>query len=176
MDIPLVPCLEVESAEAEAFELILNPADPVPGQVDSVSEVTLVRLVGDIILSAALSGAGNIVSIIFYEGIYIADNDGAGLIVPKNPAAVGDSSSADWLWRRTTAFTADDSALARRVYCNSMDDQYNGAHIDVKVKRKVRKEEGIYYGIIASLEALTGATGTSRAWINGNARAYVLLP
>lgn len=176
VEVPLVPCAEIQAADAEAFEMIMNPAESVPGQVDSVGEVTLVRLVGDIVLTAALVGAGNIMSIIFYEGIYISDVDSAGFIIPKNPASVGDSSSADWLWRRTSAFVADDIALARRVYCNSMDNQFEGAHLDVRVKRKIRREEGIFYGIIAAVEPLTGVQGTARAWLNGNARAYVLLP
>lgn len=176
VEVPLVPCAEIQAGTPEAFELIMNPAESVPGQVDSVGEVTLVRLVGDIILTASAVGGGNIQSIIFYEGIYISDVDSGGFIIPKNPADVGDSSSADWLWRRTSAFVCDDQAVDARVYCNSMHNQFEGAHLDVRVKRKIRREEGIFYGIIAAIEPLTGVAGTARAWLNGNARAYVLLP
>lgn len=175
VEIPLLPCAEIQAADAEAFELILNPAESVPGQVESVGEVTLVRLVGDIVLSLALSGLGNIISVVFYEGIYISDIDSAGFIIPKNPASVGDSSSADWMWRRTTAFLADDGRPENRNFINTRD-QSDGAHLDVRVKRKLRREEGIFYGIVGSIEALTGIQATSRAWLNGNARAYVLLP
>lgn len=183
--------LSIERCNGEAhpfdvFTLVLNPADALPGEVNSVSEVTLLRLVGEQVVGISCdppAGADLRGTVQISEGYFIADTNDAAF-VGKDPSNVNDQSSKDWLWRRTSYFTL---GIVTSPFVRMNDEQpFGNAHIDVRVKRKVRKQEGIFHAVHALLDS--GATSPlifgAGAWdvtavvpfAYGSMRALVMLP
>jgi len=135
-----------ETQRPDVFTVIENPSDVLPGLVSSVAEVTLLRLVGEQIVGIRIesgsSGGTGVCTVA--EGFYIADTQAGVLDSIKDPGSATEQSSGDWLWRRTQVFPLD---TTRRVMVTGDICGQETAHIDVKVKRKLRKEEGIFYAV-----------------------------
>lgn len=183
-----VDCADIETPanlDTNQFLLVDNPLDAVPGQVSTVGEATLLRLVGEICfdvshaVSAAPASWWDIWMV--YWGIYITDQDSLGVIAPKNN--VFDVESKDWLARGV--YTDADCGLAgtNALVCfqndatgGSPETQSNGSHIDIRVKRKIRREESIILAVDVLLEHVLGDVGAFNFRINGNVRALIAMP
>jgi len=176
-----------ENPNIDVFTVVENPFDPLAGVVSSVSEVTLLRLVGEQFVGFVVNpGAGNggTFNIIFCEGFYIADT-ASGLTLAKDPSSAAEQSSSDWLWRRTTVF-ANNVLSGSANQCNdkSVLSSNNGPHIDVTSKRKLRKEESIFYAVVCLLDQQSphvvvggGIAGTDVSpYAYGSVRALIGLP
>jgi len=140
-----------EAQRPDVFTVIENPSDVLPGLVSSVSEVTLLRLVGEQIVGIRIESgsSGGTGAAVVAEGFYIADTEAGVLNSIKDPGAAIEQSSGDWLWRRTQVFPLD---TVRRVMLTGDISAVATSHIDVKVKRKLRKEEGIFYAVKVLLD------------------------
>jgi len=144
-----------EDPSIDVFTVLENPFDPLAGVVSSVSEVTLLRLVGEQFVGFdvdAAAGTGGTFNMIFCEGYYIADT-ASGLTLAKDPSSAAEQSSSDWLWRRTTIF-ANQVLSGSTNQCNDRAVLSGGGspHIDVQVKRKMRKEESIFYAVVSMFD------------------------
>jgi len=189
-------CLErldiTNCAQAEAgitpqtFTLLDNPQDLQPGVVGSASDVTQARLVGDLALytmfTANPTGGYCAVPVVYYMGVYIADSDPQGQIVPMDPMDSAYQSSGDWLWRHSEGqmMRAQDNASAA---IEQRDGAVTNLHLDVTVKRKLRKMEGIYLSITPVFDTgtamITGQNPGPGNFVCGLAaqlRMLILLP
>jgi len=185
--------LSVNRCDAEdpiinVFTVVENPFDPSAGVVSSVSEVTLLRLVGEQFVGfdvEAGAGAGGTFNIMFCEGYYIGDT-ASGLTLAKDPSSAAEQSSGDWLWRRTTLF-ANNLLSGSTNQCNdrSVLSGNHGPHVDVGVKRKLRKEESIFYAVVCFFDQTVPPFNVVAGGIDpgdvfpyayGSVRALVALP
>lgn len=167
--------------DPDVFQIIQNPIDPSLGVVTSLEEVTVARVVGEIMLYTHLAQGGvdalSVCGIEYSLGLFHADTDPAGAIAIKDPSSAGDQESKDWLWRDTEAV----SAVLRNasVYQGEPRSifEVRKVHLDVRVKRKIRKEEGIYLSVKALLQTPLAADPTEiDCFISANIRSLVLLP
>jgi len=174
-------CEDMQAASVDAFQILQNPVDTLPGVVGNLEQVTCVRLVGELVLHGFHDNPNastiTVSSLQCSLGIYQADADLGGSIVPKDPAHPADSESGDWMWHsfvdlsaavRSTASAAEGTPKAQLVT--------EQLHIDIKVKRKVKKEEGIFLVLHTAHGELLGSAINVDAWLSGYVRAYVLLP
>jgi len=115
-------------------------------------------------------------------GVYIADSDPLGQIVPMDPMSSDYQSSSDWLWRGSYGqmLRAQDNATA---LIEQRDATVTHVHLDVTVKRKLRKMEGIYMSITTVFDTgtamITGQNPGPSNYLCGLAaqlRMLVLLP
>jgi len=167
-----------ELPAVDLFSIVQSDPDAVPGSVSSVGEVTVARIVGEIHLVGFFPPQTSTIgwaTLGFYEGMYIADMDSAGLAIIKSPILANDQTSGDWLWKR--------SSIMKFVYSSvptiqvSDDLSWESAHFDIRVKRKMRKEEGIFYAVSCLLEDFGGGANVPpEAGVYGSNRALVLLP
>jgi len=116
-----------------------------------------------------------------YMGVYIADSDATGAVLVRNPLT--DNESKDWLWRGTYS-TSENNLAGSTTFTSFQNDPIgegtacNGSHIDVRVKRKIRKEESIVLSVLVTEDFPVGSIANA-AWqvqLNGQLRALVLLP
>jgi len=176
-----------QPANTDLFLLVDNPVQPVQGSVSSVGEATLVRLVGEICISKVLAGQPNsswVQSTYIIMGIYIADFANNGIPITRSPAL--DVENGDWLWRGTYADTQCGTGAVQNIFICTENNatgggvsQSNGSHIDVKVKRKLKREESILLAVDFIQDDVIlsgGGNPVPAAFITGNVRAYVLEP
>jgi len=149
--------LNVQACDAEVqdppdlFLILDNPQDAVPGQVESVSEITSLRIVGDLwyysTINAAAAAEPQHITFSFHSGIYLADQVSQGGTV-LDPSLSADASSKDWLWRNLTmhGFSSLGGAIAQSGLTPiSHADRH--PHLDITVKRKVRKQEALVLAV-----------------------------
>jgi len=167
----------------DQFLLVDNPLDTIPGQVSTVGEATLIRLVGEINIALVTAGVTNNIFwhiINVFMGIYITDQDAAGIIAAKEPTL--DVETKDWLWRGT--FSHSQCGLNNtNVFTCTENDPFtegtasNGSHIDLRVKRKIRREESIILATTFLVDEVLGpGEVVTQARINGNVRALIMMP
>jgi len=182
-----VDCADIETPanlDTNQFLLVDNPLDAVPGQVSTVGEATLLRLVGEImfdhsfVVSSAPASWWDIYWV--YWGVYITDQDSLGVIRPLNN--LFDIESKDWLARGVYTSSTCGPAASTAFICEQNDTfegdatASNGSHIDIKVKRKIRREESIILAVDVLLEHVLGDVGAHNFRINGNVRALIAMP
>jgi hypothetical protein len=167
----------------DLFLLVDNPIQSPEGSVSTVGEATVVRIVGEIDITVALAGTPTAswwMNMQIAMGIYIVDQDVAGNVLVRSPTR--DVENGDWLWKGTYWFS--DCGQAGAVFHCSENDlasegtNANGSHIDLRVKRKIKREESIVLAVEMVEDVIIG-NGTQpvpAGNINGNVRAYVLEP
>lgn len=170
-------------ADPDYFSLVNNPTDAVAGDVSGVGEVTLVRLVGDLWAysngSAPAASSPQFWTMTFYVGVFIAD---LGTIQGSamDPIASADAASKDWLWRSLIVHSYCSGGGEINVCQTSPFSSGESApHVDIRVKRKLRKEEGILLAVSAKFD-FPPPSGAPRvdvvAGLYANLRGLVLLP
>jgi len=170
-------------ADPDLFLILDNPDDGVPGQVESVSEVTSLRIVGDLwyysTINAAAAAEPQHITFSFASGIYLADQVTAGGTV-LDPFIANDQSSKDWLWRNLTmhGFSSLGGAIAQSGL-TPVSNADNHPHIDIRVKRKVRKQEALVLAVHVTTDN-PFPSGTHRtldtAHLYADLRVLVALP
>jgi len=171
-----------EVLDPAVFTLIDNPVDAVPGEVTAVGEVTALRIVGSLFLSSFTTATTNahVAVFMWHLGIYLSDSDANGAVLVKSPADVDDASSKDWLWRSTWMshhiITFGGGSIIQSNVINGGGEPTR--HIDIKVKRRLRKEETIILAVDVLWDDLqSGSTpATQNHLIGGDLRALVALP
>jgi len=178
------PCEELSLGDnPEVFTLVENLLDSTAGQVGPVSDATLVRLVGELWLTqsyAAANAANSSQKDVFtIMGIYIADINQQNNVLPLSP--IFTMQSKDWLW--TGSFHSTRSVIAGGSVLNSdINNQScegsnaNGSHLDIRVKRKVRKGEGIFLATQSYSHNIFGDSLAATVFFGARLRALVLLP
>jgi len=141
----------IDGVDPDYFNLLDNPPPSIPGQVDQATEVTMLRLVGDLAFLANISATDatepQFVTFNFYWGVFIGDIAFQGGS-RYDPTISADAAAGDWLARgvSTLDFTAG------LGFTNQSDLQYvstPGAfpHFDLRVKRKLRQSEEIILAV-----------------------------
>jgi len=178
------PCAEVNpGSPIEAFTLIENLLDTVQGSIGPSGDATLVRLVGEIHLSlnfAAGAAADSSQGILTQTmGIYLGDINAQNQILQLDPLFF--IQSKDWLW--TGSFSAQATVIAGGSILTTVTNQQgatgtnaNGSHIDIKVKRKVRKGEGIFLATKGLSQNIFGTSIAFATFMTARLRALILLP
>jgi len=173
-----------EDIDPDLFLILDNPEDAIPGQVGSVSDVTMLRLVGDLALWSSITAAAATepqhVTFSFHIGVYIADSPQNQFTTVLDPSESGHASSKDWLWRTLVMHTYSAglgaTAQSQIQYASSGP---TDPHIDIRVKRKLRKEESIIMAVKVTTDNPFPA-GIPRtlntAFLYANLRALVALP
>lgn len=187
--VPVGFCEPEVAPEPFLINLIENPIDSLPGQVGSAGEATVVRIVGELLLDAIfvnIAPTQTFWSILnVYMGIYITDADDTGAVLARSVQL--DPESKDWMWIGT--YSTSECGLpasigaANVLTCFQNDlasegTNANGSHLDITVKRKLRKEENIVLSIVAQQDDVLGSLheGTWSLQVNGSIRALILLP
>jgi len=95
-------------------------------------------------------------------------------VVGKSAALNADATSKDWLWRGTfqTAMYLQAGDAADVNFKVQADVQ----HLDIKVKRKLRQEEGIFFTFEPFEDILSGADPATFGFLELNMRYLVMLP
>lgn len=170
----------------DLFLLVDNPTQFPEGSVSTVGEATVVRLVGELDIFLAYAGVTTGVwwtNVAVAMGIYVVDADSFGTVLPRSPAA--DVENGDWMWRGSYFDSQCGQGTAvGNLICTENDlagegTNANGSHIDIRVKRKLKREESIVLAIDVLVDdIIVSSTGnpTVAARLNGNVRAYVLEP
>jgi len=182
-----VDCADVETPaqlDTNFFLLVDNPLDTVAGQVSTVGEATLLRLVGEILFDASFAVSSAPATwwdiVCFHWGIFLTDQDNVGTIRPLTPTF--DLESKDWLASGTYTFANCGPAGQSAAICFQNDatgggvTQSNASHIDVKVKRKIRREESIILAVDVMVDHILGDVGAYNMRINGKVRALIQMP
>lgn len=177
-------CNEVEVVTTDIFELLTVQADVLPGTSQGVGEMTLLRLVGELQIGCTTdpaSASGGTALVLISEGIYLADAGQDGAVLIKTPGDVFDMTSKDWIWTRTSCIPFNSVSVREHKLAFSGE----GAHIDITVKRKIRREESLIYAVDIALDqnaptfVADGSghqTTTVFPYIFGALRALVALP
>lgn len=166
-----------------AFSLI--DSDDISEKQDSL---TCVRIVGELnhVQSMVIPGADLSpwsLQLIVAEGIYVSTTDGAGPpsdVIDLDPALSGDLELDQWLWLRKMPFTfMGFGGTGSTAHLWQGNGDYSGAlnpHIDIRVKRKLKRGQELIYAVSYRFHASnlivntnTFATGT----LNGQLRCYV---
>jgi len=175
----VIDCSDVLT-DPDLFTLVLNPSDATPGQVESVAEVTIARLVGELwVYSAAdapAATAAQYATVSFYVGVYIADASVVNFTI-LDPEFGPDMSSKDWMYRGLVVHTHNGPIGAiSSSKATPMASPGNDHGWDIRVKRKIRKEEAIFLAIKAVKEDIIGDRLSYTAGVYGDVRALALLP
>lgn len=147
------PCDSEVSPLPDLFTLLENPAEATAGLVGSGGDdVTVLRVVGDLWLWSSVSAAAatepQLQNVIFYAGVYIGDDTQRDGIVLLDPTNSGDCSSKDWMWRGLTMHTyAAGTGATNQAQSSQFSSGERHPHLDIRVKRKLRKEEDIILAI-----------------------------
>lgn len=184
----ITPCDQeappLEEIPPDLFLLLDAPPDASPGSVSSVSEVTVLRIVGDLwfwsSINAAAAAEPQHITFSFASGIYIADSPDAQFTTVLDPMESANADSSDWMWRNRTmhAFSSLGGAIAQ----SGLTPISNGdthPHLDIHVKRKVRKQESIILAVKVTTDN-PFPSGTHRtldtAFLYADIRVLVALP
>jgi len=173
----------VDLVDPDYFNLVHNPAPTVPGQVDQATEVTVLRIVGDLAWWASVSAANatepQLQNVLFYWGVYIGDVPNLGGS-RYDPTRSDDAAAGDWMARGVSVidfFSGTGATNQSNVQYASTPGAF--PHFDLKVKRKLRQNEEI----ILAVKVLTDnpfPAGVNRllttAFLYANMRALVALP
>lgn len=174
----------VDAVDPDLFLIVDNPEDALPGQVASVSEVTVLRVVGDLAMWSSITASAitepQHITFSFHMGMYIADVPSASFSTQLDPTLSADASSGDWMWRSLVMH----SYSAGLGATNQSQIQYASSgptdpHIDIRVKRKLRKQESIILAVKVTTDH-PFPSGTPRtldtAFLYADLRALVALP
>jgi len=173
----------IDSVEPNFFNLVDNPPPTTPGEVDQATEVTLLRIVGDLVFYASVSATDitepNLVTVSFYWGVFIADVSVKGFS-DYDPTLSADASSGDWMARGLVVIP-----FATGLGPTSQNDvQYVSTpntfpHFDLHVKRKLKPSEQIVLAVKCTKDN-PFPSGTDRtlavAHLYANLRALIALP
>lgn len=172
------------SVAPDLFLLVDNPEDAIPGQVGSVSDVTIVRLVGDLWMYSSVSAADatepQFQTVQFHIGVYIADTPFNEVATVLDPTLSAHAASKDWMYRNLEVHTyAAGLGPTQQNRSTPVSSGPTHPHLDIRVKRKVRKEEAI----LMSVKVLTDnpfPAGTNRllttAFLYADIRCLAALP
>jgi len=128
-----------------------------------------------------------VINLIFCEGMYIADMPVTSGTTVLDPSDAGDLTSKDWMWLRSSVWQARYTSQTSGVH-NTLFAPISGAwdpHIDVRVKRKMRANEGIVYAIAAYADAGAdvdppgggpASAADVSAYAYGQVRGLVMMP
>jgi len=173
----------------EIFNLEVVPPGDTVGVVREVAEVTHLRLVGDLALHTnllATPSAGeehNSAIVHWHVGVNFADVDpqtGLPCAPVQSPATAYDAETKDWLYRwhhAETLHVARSSAgspwFQRAVHSVNH-------HIDINVKRKLRRDEGLWLFVHMLFEDMGSSTAVTASNFIGaltaNLRSLIVLP
>lgn len=173
---------EVVTPQVPALFLLAEspqPAAAAQGSISENREGTITRIVGEILLDAAFAATltqTTWTNIVVSMGIYIADCDSLSIPLTRDPTS--DVENKDWLWKGT--FTHSECGIAgQTIFVCTQNDPVdgdtnsNGAHIDIRVKRKLRESEQILLSVVCAEDFLVGSEGAWEVFINGNVRVLV---
>lgn len=182
-----------ETSDPNTFLMVFAPSTAaIAGSSGETNEVTVARLVGEWHFGATLTlpnGAiqGRIMNLEVAEGMYIADMPVTSGTTILDPSDAGDLISKDWMWLRTSIWQANYSLsgiASFNVPFFPVSRNWD-PHYDVRVKRKMRANEGIVYSVAVYADASAtvdppgggpvSATDVS-AYVYGQGRALVLMP
>lgn len=167
---------------------VVPPADTV-GVVREVAEVTHLRLVGDLGLHSQLvaspsAGEDKTLAIVHWHlGVLFADVDPNTGLPPdpvQSPATAYDAETKDWLWRYHYAcgLSTTRSAVGSPHWQRAIDS--HNTHIDVPVKRKLRRDEAIWLCIAVLFEDWDSSNGPQEdsftLGVSTNMRSLIQLP
>lgn len=170
------------------FNLVVVPPGDTVGVVREVAEVTHLRLVGDIglhnVLVASPGGEEKTVALVHWHlGVLFADvdpNTGLALDPVQSPATAYDAETKDWLWRWhwATLLSATRSAVGSPHWQRAV--ASGNHHLDVTVKRKLKRDEALWLMIVALFENVDSTSGPNSdsftLGVTSNVRSLVLLP
>jgi len=171
------------SVSPDIFLLLDSQAPAVPGEVGSVSEVTCVRIVGDLWMYSSVSAADatepQFQTVSFHIGVYIADNSASNFSV-LDPTLSADAASKDWMYRDLEMHSyAAGLGPTQQNKVTPISSGPTHPHLDIKVKRKMRQEESI----LLAVKVLTDnpfPAGTNRllttAFLYADLRCLAALP
>jgi len=168
--------------DTNQFLLVDNPFDANPGVVSEVGEVTVVRLVGDLTLTGSFANVSPGVSwtaLHFLCGIHISDADPESGASPKMSAGSPNAQpSKDWMWTQDVTLFSNtnvDTGVSNKA--PNTQGLMHTEHIDIKVKRKLRKNERIILAIDVLRDTVGGEQITlPDAHVGGMMRALCMLP
>jgi len=187
---------ETEVSDPNTFLMVFSPSgDAILGSAGETNDVTVVRMVGDWHLGCTMrvpvgSGSPQIftANIIFVEGMYIADMPVTSGTTILDPSDAGDMVSKDWMWMRSSVWTLGE-VLPLTSTGTAVATPQTGTfdpHYDVRVKRKMRANEGIVYAVSVFIDASATvnpnqaapafALGDFSAYAYGSGRALVMMP
>jgi len=158
------------------------------GVAREAGDVTVLRIVGDLVFhswASGVPGGGQADFLVHWHlGVLFADvdpNTGATLEPAQNPGTAYDAETKDWLWRYHTAHQLLTSVDGSSDPIAGMAGADERAHLDITVKRKLRRDEGLWLQIICLFETVftNGAAGTAslcRNRLTSNVRCLVALP
>jgi len=191
-DIRIINCDEFDqdpnAFPDDSFNLVVVPPSNTPGVAEGVADVTVLRVVGDLHLhSMMFPPAGPIITeglVMWHVGVLFSDvdpNTALGLTPMQSAATSYDAETKDWLWRWHD--TAHHKAIlaATGADCCHAEARTVKAHIDFTVKRKLRRDEGLFLQVVGLWHQLfTNGTGLQngsfQGWLTANIRALVALP
>jgi len=182
----VTPCDDenLPNVAPDLFLLVDNPEDALPGSVSSVSEVTVLRIVGDLWFLSSISAADaaepQLITFSFASGIYLADTAEGQVATVLDPSESANASSSDWMFRNRTMHAF--SSLGGAIQQSGLTPISNGdvhPHLDIRVKRKVRKQEAILLAVKCTIDN-PFPSGTNRtletAHLYADIRVLVALP
>lgn len=178
--------------------MVFSPSGTaIQGSPGETNDVTVVRMVGDWHLGATIKapvGAGSpdifAVNVIFVEGMYIADMPVTSGTTILDPSDAGDMVSKDWMWMRSSVWMPQASGTITPLTANydiaCVPRTMFDPHYDVRVKRKMRANEGIVYSVAvyvdqsATVNPSQGGVSVTASDVNayayGSGRALVMMP
>lgn len=177
-------CLDLSPNDSpDVFTLVESLQDSVAGSVGSSGDATLIRLVGEIHLihdfAASAAATSTERTLATAMGIYIGDINQQNNVLLLSPVFA--KQSKDWLWlgsfysnRTVIAGNSLLEGVANEQSCEGTN--ANGSHIDVKVKRKIRKGEGIFLSFQTVTQDIFGTSMASAFFMQAQLRALVMLP
>lgn len=171
----------------EVFSLVIVPPSGDVGVVREAGEVTAIRLVGDITLTGMFNAittgvAGDFGGVLsFHMGVLFADADpftGSILAPPQSPAISADAETKDWLWRYHTTMLLPTTTRAGADLFYGRGYATKDVHLDVTVKRKLRRDEGLWLVINVLTEEYLNQNYIPSyiAGLTANVRQLVVLP
>jgi len=173
----------IDQVEPDFFSLVDNPAPTVPGQVDQATEVTLLRVVGDLVFYSNVSATDatepQLQNVLFYWGVFIADVSLKGFS-DYDPTISADAASGDWLARGVSVHPYA-AGLGPTTQCqiSLISTPEAHPHFDLRVKRKLRASEQIVLAV-KCVQDNPFPSGTDRLLTTGqlyaSMRALVALP
>jgi len=185
-----------EVSDPNTFLMVFSPSgSAILGSAGETNDVTVVRMVGDWHIGCTMkvpqgSGSGQIftANVIFAEGMYIADMPVTSGTTVLDPSDAGDMVAKDWMWMRTSVWTTGEVlplTTDGTAVLTPQSGQFD-PHYDVKVKRKMRANEGIVYSVAVYADnsqtvdpAGVGPTVNASdfsPYVYGSGRALVMMP
>lgn len=135
---------------------------------DKEDALTVVRIVGDVPIVSRLKFSSeppgiNMVVHTIREGIYLSTVDPNGVAVDMDPRLPGDMESDCWLWLRTRSFkfayVGPATSPPPGIFWQAASDYNVGQndHLDIRVKRKLKRGQELIYTVGAFHEVTEGS-------------------